>query len=613
MSNSVSWQRYDNEYNVSGLMTEAARACVSAQPTDVKDFLSRYFREVANGTSVKVIHQEEVLNADGEAALTFTLELCAGSEVTATTRDLILLSTGAARDERIASSPTRKDAIDDRRSSRDECTVLQNICAAAVSQLSEHGYVEPQADWDSALQAAFAASASAFEIDTTSIQWVLSIMASLVSAKQRRLPLHRYLSTLVDDCRRGRLAPGGSPSIPARAGVAGASKVPISSENPVRGCTVPQLLLTFLVNSACADAPEAANGVRFSQVYVALDTLTSSVDEGCGDAGTTPVSGTVLRQRVRKVRKAAGRFLQTHMTSSRVSTGGILEWDGTANLSDVVKAVTEALSAAELNVGTEVCLGLSMGASTMHAPVADKIDGSVFTNTSGDRSMSYHLFGSGEPPVTGDQLSEYVKEQLNEVDPNIVQFLEDTHATEDGVARQRLQMAVQDFILLTDVGVIHQPMGFRPPGLASSSLTPAQDGAFPNHAVNPCDYGSMTAAIEVMCLAGEESHKILTVVIDSAAGDAQTAANLVDVAIAGGASYVILKTGIFGSCTTAVASRLASRTEELTSKNTVAPRLPAQRFNRYDWPPLPTTEIKPIRRKGDKKKKETGKANQKRK
>ncbi|CAC9528492.1 enolase [Leishmania donovani] len=608
MSSSVSWQRYDDEFHVSGVLTEAARACVSAHPTDVKDFFSRYFREVAGGTSVKALHHNEVLSAAGETAITFTLELCVGPEVSVTTGDSLSFA-DRGRDGEACASLAASEGVTDAEGNR--YSVIQTTCAAAVSKLLQLGHAEPQCEWDSALRAAI--STSPLANGASALQWVLSIMASLVAAKQRCVPLHHYVAALIDDRRSGGPAAGGAHLALSQNGVSAASTARAGSYTSVRPYSVPQLLVTFLVRAAGSDAPEAAHGVRFSHVYVALDALTSPVGDANGAEKPMPVSGAVLRQRMQKVRQAAERFAQSHPTSSSVDTRGGLHWDGAANLTDVVKAVTEALSDAQLNVGAEVCVGLSMRASTTQVPAANTADGGAAKNASGDCRVLYSLFGGGEPPVTGDQLSEYVKEQLKEVDPDIVQFLEDTHAMEDCVARQRLQMALQDSIVLSDMVAGQRESGPAASGLASSLPVPAHDGAFPNIVMNPCDCGTISDVIEYMCATGEDSRRAVTVLVGTAAGDPQTAAHVVDLAIAGGASYVLVSAGVFSAHTAAAVSRLASRTDELTSMQMVAPRPSAQRFNRYDWPPLPTAEVAPIRRKGDKKKKDISKANSKRK
>ncbi|GET91715.1 hypothetical protein, conserved [Leishmania tarentolae] len=540
MPSSVSWQRYDDEFHVSGVLTEAARACVSAHPTDVKDFFSRYFREVAEGTSVRALHHKEVLTVAGEAAVTFTVALCVGPEVSVTTGDLLSFDDKDTNGEARAPLAASEEATDAEGNSH---SVIQTMCAAVVSKLLELGHAEPQCEWDSAIRVAL--STSPLAKGAPAIQWALSIMASLVAARQRCVPLHQYIAALVDDRCSGERAVGSAHLTAARTSIATALTPQVGSVPPARPYSVPQLLVTFLVRAAKPDAPEAANSVRFSHVYVALDVLTMPTDDAYGDEKAMPVSGSVLRKRMQKVRKAAQRFLQCHPTSSSVCTNGTLHWNGAADLTDVVKAVTEALSAVQLSVGAEVCVGLSMGASTIRVPAAHAADGSALKDAAGDCKVLYSLFGGGEPPVTGDQLSEYVKEQLKEADPGALQFLEDTHATEDCVARQRLQMAVQDSVVLSDVVSVQQKLGSETLGLSGSLPEPADDSAFPNSAMNPCDCGTISDVVDYLCATAENSRRAISFFIDTSAGDPQTAAHIVDLAIAGGASYVIVRAGVF--------------------------------------------------------------------
>ncbi|KAK7198482.1 enolase [Novymonas esmeraldas] len=603
MPSSVSWQRYDDEFNVSGVMTEAARACVAAHPTDVKDFFSKYFRQVAGGVSIKAMRHREVLGEADEVAFCFTLELCAGTEVSVTASGL--LATTAACSAALDSG---------------EVAAVEAACGAVVAELLKLGVVEPQSAWDAVLCAAVGAS-SLSSTSAAALQWVLSVLAALAAAAQRQVPLYEYVAALSDSSRGSSgLALGGTHAAAAAAtaatsAAAAAAAAAIIADAAPRFYTLPQLLVTFLVCATREDAPEAAGNVRFSRVYVALDVLSAPAEAEEDDdvygaeRKAVPLTGAVLRHRLQRVRWAAFHFLRHHPTATDVDTDGVLKWDGAANLADVVKAVADSLTAAQLRVGTEVCVGLSLGASATRVPAAEVVDGGAAAKDVG--GVSYALFGGGEPAVSGDQISEYLKEQLEEVGPGVVQLLEDTHVAEDHVARQRLQMAVQESVILTDV--VAPPPGPTVTTGVSPAVTLASpnDGRFPNVSVDVRGCDTLSAAAAHMCSAVDGAHVALTLSVGASAGDSQTTAHAVDVAIACGVAYVVVSAGIFTPYSAAVVSRLATRTDELARRGLVAPRPSPHRFCRREWPPLPVGDVAPIRRKGEKKKKETGKANNK--
>lgn len=610
MPSSVSWQRYDEEYNVSSFMTEAARACVAAHPTDVRDYFSRYFREVAGGTSVRLIRYAEVLSVAGGAAVAFTLELSAGPESSVTTSDLTgeaVTATAAATatvSQVAGKSLSASPVVDDGATGDGHSAAVHAACSTVVARLQQLGYVEPQQDWDAALAAALA--------DTTlpaagvlAMQWALSLMAALVASKQRGVPLYRAVTVLMEQSRTGRPAHGlaatGTGRTAMATGVAGGIDSTAS-----RPFAVPPLLVTFLVSAAGVDAADTSGNVRFSHVYVGLDVLPAAQEDPY-DVGyrPAPVDGATLRLRMRKVVRAAHRFLQSHSSAARVGADGVLRWDGAANLADIVKAVSDALSSVQLRVGVEVSLGLCMGASTTRLTAAEVAEAGIKEGP-GERAIYYSLFG-GEPPVTGDQLSEYVKEQVEEMGFNALQFLEDTHVAEDRVARQRLQMALQDTVVLCDV---------MPPPTVEDASTPVlagSEGAFPHAVVDPCACGTLHGAVELLATANEAARRGVVVVVGPVAGSAETAAHVADVAIACGASYVQVNAGVFSSRLAAVASQLAARQDELIATHLLADRSSPLRFNRREWPPLPAGDVAPIRRKGDKKKKDAGKAGGKKK
>lgn len=692
MPSSTSWQRYDEEHNVSAILTEAARACVVENPRDVTDYFARYFREVASGTSVKLLHCCPVLGSHAGPATTFTLKLSTGPDATITTADATvaasLLHSSRKRDSR-KDGDKGYDAADLYGEKGSEALlaryeeVQQKVQSSLLPQLCRLGSVEPQSAWDDVLTRAWPTA----DPVTLSVQWALSVLAALAAAKQRRITLYQHVRTLLAAAASSGDSHGGKSAFSdnnethndhdsnKRAGRAGGSAV-LATKSALLGeqaggaagqqqCYAPpRLLVPFLVNDASAAAPgtDASGQVHFAKVYVSLEPITSALNEDGEDdndgsrgtqsnynntsgasSATNAVDGATLRRRVRQLHRAARLFLRANATA-REGVEGCVHWSGAGSLVEVVRAVTEALEAAELRPGVDVCLGLALGAnevrvrtgnesegalggaagggssgaaaaanssttvaSTASSTAASKAAAAAAAAAAADPSGLYDFF-HGDSAITGEQLSEYVKEQLDEIGPGVVQLLEDTHSMDDTVARQRLQLALQDVLVLSGNTALPDASPY-----AEQRRSDVRAGAYPATVVDLTRCATLDAAVHLLRDAADAGRSAVTAMVGPAAGDAAAAAHLVDVAVAGQAATLLTHAGVLSATTMAVATRLAAVLTELAAVQGLAPRVPFKRYNRYDFPPLPEVDVAPIRHKGDKKKKDTRKTSTKKK
>lgn len=80
---SLSWKRYDDQFNLSELLTEAARACVDAWASNPGAFFASYFTKITTGDSVETLHCEKIFTPRGMLGLSLTI--CLFTNATATT------------------------------------------------------------------------------------------------------------------------------------------------------------------------------------------------------------------------------------------------------------------------------------------------------------------------------------------------------------------------------------------------------------------------------------------------------------------------------------------------------------------------------------------------
>ena len=667
MPSSTSWQRYDEEHGVSAILTEAARACIVENPSNVADFFAQYFREVAGGTSVKALTCREVIGSTAGPAMTFTLELGTGPEVSTTTcaanevfRCVSPKNAGKAKD-------AEQEGQDGEAVNEQYEQLLHSVRSSLIPQLCRLGSVEPQSAWDKVITSV-CNEPLAF---TSSVQWAVSVLASLATAKQRRLTLYQHFGALIGahttsrgddasvgivDTAKGPLATHPDLGTNAAATSAHSSSSYVEKSDTGRDGSrryaPPLLLLPFLVNDASAHGADAAGQVHFAKVYVTLEPITfaagvdgeedgkctadassrQSIGGGTG-AAVAVADGSTLRRRLQQVHHAA-RLLLAANADTHAGPEGCIYWGGAGSFVEVVKAVTEALEAAKLRPGVDVCLGLSLRGNRVRVRSGGEGDGGVTaavastTNTAAattasskvaaaaaaaaaDLSGQYDFF-YGDSAITGEQLTEYLKEQLEEIGQGVVRFLEDTHSMDDTVARQRLQLALQDSVVVcgNDVWASGGAVGLD---YADQRTADTVSGTYPATVVDLARCGSLQAAAQLLRTTADAGKSAVTALVSSAAGDAPTSVHLVDLAVAGRAPFLMTSSGPMSATTAAVVSRLATIVAELSESQAAAPRPSLKSFNRYDLPTLPDVDVAPIRRKGDKKKKESRKNSTKKK
>lgn len=92
---SLSWKRYDDQYNLSELLTESARACVDAWASNPSAFFASYFTKVTTGDNVDKLQCEKIFTPQGMLGLSLTIRLFTNDTVT-TTAFFSSESTGSA-------------------------------------------------------------------------------------------------------------------------------------------------------------------------------------------------------------------------------------------------------------------------------------------------------------------------------------------------------------------------------------------------------------------------------------------------------------------------------------------------------------------------------------
>jgi enolase len=140
------------------------------------------------------------------------------------------------------------------------------------------------------------------------------------------------------------------------------------------------------------------------------------------------------------------------------------------------------------------------------------------------------------------------------------------------------------------------------PAYAEKRTADVLAGTYPTTVVDLSRCGSVQAATQLLHSTAAAGTSAVAVLVGTAAGEAQSAAHLVDLAVAGRAAYLMTCSGPLSATTMAVGTRLASVMAELITTQTAAPRAPFTTFNRHDLMPLPEVDVAPIRHKGDKKK-----------
>lgn len=137
---SLSWKRYDDQYNLSELLTEAARACVDAWASNPGAFFASYFTKVTTGDNVDKLQCEKIFTPRGMLGLSLTIRLFTNATATTTA----FFSGEASGSVAAFSDGEIEDGLGIPAISI--LTSLGGVSASAVSQAGNTGYGVPMSN-----------------------------------------------------------------------------------------------------------------------------------------------------------------------------------------------------------------------------------------------------------------------------------------------------------------------------------------------------------------------------------------------------------------------------------------------------------------------------------
>lgn len=399
-SSSISWRLYDDEYNLSEILTEAARACVNARATHPGEFLCSYFNRMVNGDSPDVLECAAAMAPSGEMGLRVFLKLFTNTEAEAATLRIPIPSSEKAiadgGEEKTSSNAAPPSQMTLTVQGVTETTLLQHLREAVLPRLQQVG-VYQQSRWDEIIDTAKDQPTDGSPLPRA-VCHVLSVVACIAAAKNLSQPLfkyHRMLYTDVVGC-----------------GVGMANDT----------FSLPQLLIPFFGYNTATATPSCHPG------SVCLHTLYlmpgASVTEG------TDTSGIFTRE-------TAVALMNAICTFGEANAGAVVREDGAyvvencENISDAVQIATDALANVGLRAGTDVCFGIRIACPVVRhntAAVAAPAPKSKKSAPKAEATM-YRLF-AGDADVTAAQLAEYVRQEVEQCKDRIV-FVEDTHDAQD--------------------------------------------------------------------------------------------------------------------------------------------------------------------------------------
>lgn len=472
--------------------------------------------------------------------------------------------------------------------------------------------------------------------------WALSLVAAMASAENRSTPLYRYTRSLY---RAAKLtaAEMHRESIADRQGTT-AKRSEFGS--PLEEVfSLPQLVLPFLIcdanvpttlGGAQSPRPPPTNGgqVLVYLVYLLLDPLVyppagevaspSATAAGAAAPSTTPsvaavapvvaapayISAMQRIAQVNRLHEAVRRFRERH-SGTTISPDGLLRWPEARNISDILQVTSEILKSVGLTPGVDVAFGVSLASlsTTLHstdgAPISPVVTSARDKKNQAEvlEGVTYDLF-AGEPPVSGEQLTEYLCEQI---DPefNALQLIEDSHQLDDIVPLYRLQQRLQETLVVSAQHKFFDcPTGHEANIIAGAAFTASvRDGvakkACSNVAVEMTRCGSLSEALRLAAVVQELHGCSLSVVLGASPGDV---AAIVDTAVGAGAQYIVLG-GLLQASTATAITRYISIQKDLEAARTLIGRAQFVTFNRVDLPALPEATVAAIRRRSDKNRK----------
>ncbi|EAN80586.1 enolase, putative [Trypanosoma brucei brucei TREU927] len=355
---SVSWKLYDNQHDLSGILTLAARSCVDSRALRPIEYLAAYFSTKCTGDEIRTLSAHVMFAPGGCRVLRIILRLLNGMEV----QSSALLS----------ASQELGDSL-----------VEHTVDPAVIHEVLQESYFPrlvpcracDQRQFDEILSRV-AATPDLPNVGTAVVH-ALSVVASAAASRCTSTPAFQYLRNTF-----GLLT-------------------------DVETFSMPQLCIDFFGPENVATARVALKSVLILPCMP---------------------NGTVSHEVMQKIFAAFNHFRKVHNAATR--SDGSLVFSTFDNITDAINLADEVLRAVELRPQTDVCLGLRLAAPATRTQKEAKDGGEVF----------YSMF-PGEQDITGSQLAEYVREQV-QASANLVVYVEDTHCDVDTIGLRRLHATI---------------------------------------------------------------------------------------------------------------------------------------------------------------------------
>ncbi|CCW60287.1 unnamed protein product [Phytomonas sp. EM1] len=595
MSACISWRTYDEQYKLSELLTDAARACVDVHASEPKEYLASYFVKACRGDAVEELYCEPLLTPEGEVGVGLHLRLFTNVEAhTATTR-IGPQSQGAERDEgAIAANSSHTDhhviALN----------FIEHLAHDFLPQLQQIG-CSAQEEWDAVVVKG-----------KDTVTWpshVLSLAAAIAAAKSMRLSLYQhiralYLKTLLAE--------------------------DIINCNPVTLDAdalffMPQLVIPFF--GSVLDRHTATGSIYIHTLYLLPGVSATSVSDIKRDRVVSAELLCKIGSAYRVLAKRRGTNTSSHATVAlptvREDGAYILDCP-LESVVDAVALASEVLQQVGIKPGKEVCFGVRLQCPKVQRSVPEGSTGTIFAThglkeasigkkqvSSGPRKKPFHHSAGGTPDimyslhpgdtdVTGAQVALYLSQQVEKAGGTLV-YLEDTHTAQDEEGLHRLQ------------GILKEQYDWK--GIVSGyGLYDCQDKQYDleerisagiqrvwsqNLALCPDTVGSITRLMRLGQTIRMGGRAISMVQVPHV----RPAEAVVDLAVGTGTSFLILSSLQLPSACEVVSRFLSMQSSLLRARSLGEP--PAWGiFFPKDLPAVPKDIVIPeIRRKNDKKRK----------
>ncbi|ESS68566.1 enolase [Trypanosoma cruzi Dm28c] len=330
--------------------------------------------------------------------------------------------------------------------------------------------------------------------------------------------------------------------------------------------TMPQLCISFFGPGNPSTARLALKDVL----------LIPAMPEGC-----------IPNEIIQKIFAAFHHFCRAHNTMMR--SDGSLAYDDFENVTDALGLAEEAVRAVGLTPVKDICIGLRFAAAvTSPSLAATAVPSAAAWKESKDTTEVMYALFPGDADVSGAQVSEYLREQLQNCTDFVV-YVEDTHCDRDTFGLQRLQAHLGDLLHVSGRDIYARSQykkvehGIR--GLWTS-----------NFVLDPGAIGTLSDVHEIVRRVKEFEGRCVSFVTQELVGNAATMAHL---SVAMEARFLCMG-GLLSTPQCEVLSHLISIQSELLHSRALSREAP--KIARMELPKPPTDVVPEIKRRMDKKK-----------